>query len=309
MRVAALDLGTNTFRLLIADIVDGIPREVAREQIITRLGGGYEAESNRLNGEAINRAIEALVKFSGFIEKHKPQVVWAVGTEIIRRADNGDYFKNLVKERSGINIETIGPDKEAALAFSGISAYLPPGLNEYATLDIGGGSTEWTLADQSGRMSSWVSLPLGVVELAEKIIDGDPPSAESLLECEQRVSEAVVKAKDRLSVKKPVSAIIGTGGTATSLAIIDLGLEHYDARRVQNHRISFDEVRSLEDRLKKMAFEERANVFPLGGGREDVIIPGAIITRITLNIFEANELLVSDAGLLEGVLLGAVRSK
>lgn len=308
MRVAALDLGTNTFRVLIAD-VEGLSVSIlAKDQIITRLGGGYDSKANRLSSGGMSRSLAALKKFAKEIEKHRPEVVWAAATEIVRRAHNGDEFCKGVSRETGIEIEVIKPELEAALAFSGICAYIPSGIESpFVTLDVGGGSTEWAAGETGGRMIGWVSLPLGVVELSEKTIMGDPPTAGSLECAERQVWEAIEDVPLKVDLERPVEVVVGTGGTATSLAILDMGLTEYDVERVQNYRIPVERIEELERRLKGMTFKERAGLFPLTGGREDVIIPGTIVTRVSLKRFGARELLVSDAGLLEGLLLAAAQ--
>jgi exopolyphosphatase/guanosine-5'-triphosphate,3'-diphosphate pyrophosphatase len=125
MRTAALDLGTNTFRLLIADVEGNDIRTLAKDQIITRLGGGFDPERKLLSEESIARSLEALKRFALAIRKHKPEKVRATATEIVRRAENGNDFLKVARRKFGIKIETIPPEEEAALAFSGISAYLP----------------------------------------------------------------------------------------------------------------------------------------------------------------------------------------
>jgi exopolyphosphatase/guanosine-5'-triphosphate,3'-diphosphate pyrophosphatase len=156
-------------------------------------------------------------------------------------------------------------------------------------------------------MLGWVSLPLGVVALSEQVIMGDPPTAASLECAERLIWEAVEDVPPLLNVKPPVEVVVGTGGTATSLAVLDMDMKEYDEGKVQNHRVPTRRVEQLERRLKALTFKERAGMFPLTGGREDVIIPGAIITRVTLKRFGARELVVSDAGLLEGLLLATAK--
>ena len=306
MRVAALDLGTNTFRILIAEVADGSVQILAKDQIITRLGGGYDEKAGRLSDEGMERSLAALRKFAKEIARHKPEKVRAAATEIVRRAHNGGDFCKRVKRETRIEIEVIEAKEEAALAFSGISAYLPSSIESpFVTLDVGGGSTEWAGGEAGGRMIGWISLPLGVVELSEKTLMGDPPTAGSLECAERQVWEAIEEVPRNIGIEQPVEVVVGAGGTATSLAVLDMGLTEYDVDRVQNHRIPVKRIEALERRLGEMTFNERAGLFPLTGGREDVIIPGAIITRVSLKRFGAKELLVSDAGLLEGLLMAA----
>ncbi len=302
-RIAALDLGTNTFRILIADVGPDKPLAIAREQIITRLGGGYDPRSNRLDESSVARAMAAIDKFAAIIEKHKPHKIVPVATEIVRRAINGGDFTGPAGRRLGAEISVIEPQKEAALAFSGIRAYIPSCIREFATVDIGGGSTEWTAAGPSGKLNGWVSLPIGVVGLAENILEGDPPTKESLNRCEQTVRDKIKNVPGMTGLNDPVDVVIGTGGTATSLAVMDMELDRYDVEKVQNHRIPLERMEALKNKIFPMTLEKKSDIFPLEGGREDVIVPGIILTIETLKIFGARELMASDAGLLEGLLL------
>lgn len=305
MRVAVLDLGTNTFRLLIADVEEGrVIQTVAKEQTITRLGGGFDKERGLLDVKSIERSLKALKEFAHAIKEHKPKRVFAVATEIVRRAVNGGEFVERAKREADIEIEVIPAQQEAQLAFRGICAYLKDDIKgDVVTLDVGGGSTEWVRGNPHKGVKAWVSLPLGVVELAEKYLAGDPPTKDSVGKAEQKITEVVRTAGRNVSLKPAITTVIGTGGTATSLAVLDLGIDYYDEALVQNHCLSIEKVRALEKWLVGLKFSERARIFPLRGGREDVIIPGAIITRKTMEIFGARKLLVSDAGLLEGLLL------
>lgn len=309
MRIAALDLGTNTFRLLIADVVGQDMTVLAKDQAMTRLGGGYDKKKNLLSDEAIARSLAVIEKFGGVIAELKPEVVRAAATEITRRAKNGREFIRLAGEAAGIEIDTIPPDEEAALAFKGIASFLPDDFKgQFVTLDVGGGSTEWAFGDEKATMIGWTSIPIGVVELAEKTMMGDPPTAGSLECMERQVWESVENVPGTINAKLPLDIVIGTGGTATSLAVIDMGMDTYDEERVQNYRLSVEKIEAIEKRLKSLTFSERAKIFPLMGGREDLIIPGAVLTRITCQRFGAKELMVSDAGLLEGLLLSSGRN-
>ena len=245
-------------------------------------------------------------KFAAIIEKHKPHKIVPVATEIVRRAVNGSDFTGPAGRCLGAEISVIKPEKEAALAFSGIRAYIPSCTRDFATIDIGGGSTEWTVADPSGKLGGWVSLPVGVVGLAENVLEGDPPTKESLSRCEQAVRDKIADVPEMIGLNDPVDVVIGTGGTATSLAVMDMDLDCYDVEKVQNHSITLERTEALKNKIYPMTLEKKSGIFPLKGGREDVIVPGIILTIETLRIFGARGLMASDAGLLEGLLIDAV---
>ena len=303
-RIAALDLGTNTFRLLVAEVSPGEkPRAIKKEQIITRLGGDFDKKTGRISQEALKRAEAAFVLFAGTLRENPADSVIARATEIVRKASNGNEFLDMAGRLLGAKVKTLPPRDEAGLALKGILAYNPPVDGDFITLDIGGGSTEIAFVG-SGGLNGWISMPLGVVDLSERVFaDKDPPSAEARKRCEREARQILEEAREKLGAVEKVKTVIGTGGTATSLAVIDLGLSEYDENAVQNYCLSLEKIVELERRLVSLTFEERAGIFPLGGGREDVIIPGAIITRATLETFKVEKMLVSDAGLLEGLAM------
>ena len=303
-RIASLDLGTNTFRLLVAEVSPGEkPRTIKKEQIITRLGGDFDRKTGRISQEALRRAQAALVLFAGTLREYPADSVIARATEIVRKASNGNEFLDMACRLLDAKVKTLSPEDEAGLALKGILAYNPTVDGNFITLDIGGGSTEIALVGSDG-IKGWVSMPLGVVDLSERIFaDKDPPSAEARKRCEREVREILEEARGKLSAAEKVETVIGTGGTATSLAVIDLGLSEYNENAVQNYCLSLEKIVELERRLVSLTFKERAGIFPLGGGREDVIIPGAIITRATLETFKVEKMLVSDTGLLEGLAM------
>jgi len=258
----------------------------------------------------LKRAGEALRKFADILKEFPVDAVEACATEIVRRASNGKEFIEWASVLLGAEVKILPAEKEAVVALGGIMAYNPPVKGCFVTLDVGGGSTELVLADPSGY-ERWISLKLGVVDLAERVLgDGDPPSAGSIEKCEEIIRDKLLEARAVLNPPTDVEVVIGTGGTATSLAAVDLKLTKYDEDAVQNHRMSLEKIEEMASWLATLSFEERGAVFPLGGGREDVIIPGAIITRMCLETFGVGNMLVSDAGLLEGLALaGAEKSK
>ncbi len=297
-------MGTNTFRLLVARMdVNSRPLPVRKEQVITRLGGGFDRTGGRISEPALERAEKALEFFSQIIAEEKADSVVAAATEIVRRASNGPDFLDRAARILGAEVDVLTPEKEARLALRGIMAYTSPLQGLAVTLDVGGGSTELALADGVEPLD-WISLELGVVDLSERVLGkGDPPAAEALAECEKEIAASLEKAVDKFGKHARPGVLVGTGGTATSLAVIDLGQDEYDEAAVQNHAINRNRVGELERWLSTMTFEERAKIFPLAGGREDVIIPGGMITRVAMELFDIEEMMVSDSGLLEGLAM------
>lgn len=295
---AAIDLGTNTVRLLIgtADAQGVHPVLLKRE--ITRLGGGFRKTSG-ISREACERTIAALRLFAGEIEKHAVTRVRAVATSAVRDAVNGREFVAEVLERTGIMLEVIEGEEEGLLTLRSVISGLDEKSGDYMVFDIGGGSTEYTIATASSHIFT-DSLPLGVVRLTEGKVSVEAMS--------DKIERELARLKIRIERAGLISyldsaTLVGTAGTATTLAAIDLKLKTYDYRQVNNHILSKDAIQAIFDILLPLSPEERLHVAGLEKGREDLIIAGILVTLKTMDMFGFDRMKVSDFGLLEGVLL------
>ena len=295
--VAAIDLGTNTARLLIA--ARSPYRQLLLDRTITRLGGGFTRESG-LSEEAQQRSLAALREFARQIEVHRASRVRAVATSAVRDAPNGPAFCERVEAETGIVLEVIDGAEEAALTLAGVAAILDDASGELAVFDVGGGSTEYTLAVDARPLFSR-SLPIGVVRLTEGKVEVHA------MEDKIRRELAILKSdleSEGMSERFGRATLVGTAGTATTLAAIHLGMTEYDYRRVNNHTMPFSEVERIFEQLKPMAPKERLQVPGLEPGREDLIIAGALVVLTTMRVFGFDTFKVSDSGLLEGLILG-----
>ena len=295
--VAAIDLGTNTARLLIAD--RDPYRQILLCRSITRLGGGFTRERG-LSAEAQQRSLAALREFAGEISRHGAARVRAVATSAVRDALNGRQFCERVRSETGITLEVIDGAEEAALTLRGVASILDDKSEELAVFDVGGGSTEYTLAAELKPLFSR-SLPIGVVRLTE--------GKAGLAKMEDKISRELAVLKRELEGAALCdrfcrATLIGTAGTATSLAAINLGMEEYDYRRVNNHTMPLSEVERIFDLLKPLTPKERLEVPGLEPGREDLIIAGILVVLVTMRIFGFKNFKVSDSGLLEGLIPG-----
>jgi len=295
--VAAIDLGTNTARLLIANREPY--RQILLNRTITRLGGGFTREQG-LSEEAQQRSIAALKEFARQISLHGVARVRAVATSAVRDARNGRSFCDRVLAETGIALEVIDGTEEAVLTLRGVAAILDDKSGDLAVFDVGGGSTEYTLASAVEPLFSR-SLPIGVVRLTEGKV--------GLAQMEDKIRRelAILQgelAGEGLGERFSKATLIGTAGTATSLAAIHLGMEDYDYRRVNNHTMPFAEVERIFELLKPLTPEERLRVQGLEPGREDLIIAGILVVHLTMRIFGFDTFKVSDSGLLEGLILG-----
>ena len=265
---------------------------------ITRLGGGFTRETG-ISPEAKQRTIAALVEFSGDLERWEVARFRAVATSAVRDAVNGPEFCEEARTKSGIALEIIGGEEEGLLTLRGVRAGLDNPDGTLLAFDVGGGSTEYTLAKgDTPRFTR--SLPLGVVRLTE----GKPDLA-AMTDKVDRVLAALitVMAQAGIIVDPSCTLLAGTAGTATTLAAIDLGMTEYDYRRVNGHWLTRATVAAIFERLLPLTPEERLAVPGMEKGREDLIIAGALVTLKTLDHFGFSGMKVSDYGLLEGVLL------
>ncbi|MRR52920.1 MAG: exopolyphosphatase [Deltaproteobacteria bacterium] len=295
---ASIDLGTNSARLLIGftDPTNGI-RPLLLKRKITRLGGGFSKE-NGLSLEARRRSLAVLHDFALEIQRHGVSQIRAVATSAVRDAVNGNDFIAEVFQRTGILLEVIDGREEGLLTlrgiFSGIRAE-----GDVFIFDIGGGSTEYTLArDETPLFTK--SLPLGVVRLTEG--KRSIPAMEDKI---NRELEALLTnlAQAGYPACAPGTRLIGTAGTPTTLAGIDLGVTDYAAESVHGHVLSLEVVRNIYERILPLTPEQSLLVPGIEKGREDLILAGTLITLRTMERFGFDYLTVSESGLLEGLLL------
>lgn len=303
MRCAAIDCGTNTARLLIADREGDRIEPLLIERRIIRLGGGFTKERG-IAPDAWERGVETISSFARLIRHHGVSSLRAVATSAVRDAVNGEAFCRRVREVSGIELEVIDGAEEALLTLRGVGSAVSVTTPYRLVFDVGGGSTEYTLAEgEIPRLSE--SLPFGVVRLTEGT-GGDPSR---MREKVRRVLEPFARMVDALCARGVIRdrvTLIGTAGTATTLAAIHLQMKEYDWRRVNGHILPKRFIGEVYDRLLPLSPLQRLGVTGLEQGREDLIIAGMIITLETMERFGFDDMVVSDAGLLEGVLLSIV---
>jgi len=295
--VAAIDLGTNTARLLIAE--QAPYRQLLLKRTITRLGGGFTRERG-LSEEAQQRSLAALAAFAGEMERFQVTRVRAVATSAVRDAANGQEFCRRVQEETGISLEVIDGTEEAVLTLRGVASILDDKSGDLAVFDVGGGSTEYTLACGVEHVFSR-SLPIGVVRLTE--------GKSGVAEMEDKIRRELSGYRQELESaglgdRFAKATLIGTAGTATTLAAIQLGMTDYDYRKVNNHTLPLSEVERIFELLKPLTPQERLAVPGLEPGREDLIIAGTLVVLCTMRVFGFSTFKVSDSGLLEGLILG-----
>ena len=302
-QLAAIDLGTNTARLLIGSVTDG---QVSRDHLvrkITRLGGGFTKEGG-ISAEARLRTVAALKEFAVAIALFRPARIMAVATSAVRDAANGLEFCQEVLEETGIRLEIIDGELEGRMTLAGVLSGIDKIPDRLLVFDIGGGSTEYTLARGDDILFTR-SLPLGVVRLTEG--KSSPEAVAEKIERELQPLVAEMRAAG-FSAELSMATLLGTAGTATTLAAISRQLVDYDYRLINNYQLSMEEIRDILARLLPLSPRERLEqIVGLEQGREDLIIAGTLLTLKTMELFGPATLKVSDFGLLEGVLLELAR--
>lgn len=312
---AALDLGTNNCRLLIARRVNGSGGAAEFQVIdafsrIVRLGEGL-LQSGRLSDAAMDRAIAALGACADKLHRRGVTQVRSVATEACRRAENGPEFVRRVYDQTGLALDVITPAEEARLAVLGCQTLIDPKARRTLVFDIGGGSTEVVLLERvnggrnqfpSIRMDCWVSVPWGVVSLGEtEPLDAGSPThrLEAYGRMKARVAEHLVPLKARL---KGEVQLLGASGTVTTLASLNMGLPQYDRRQVDGSLASTSELVALSHDLAVKSPDERALIPGIGADRADLVVAGAAILEALIDLGCAPKLRVADRGIREGIL-------
>lgn len=301
--IAVADIGTNSTRLLIAQVDGGRVRELVRRAEVTRLGEGLE-RSGRLGEEPMERVHAVLAAYREQIDAAGAERAVAVLTSAVRDAANGAEFTAAVRERHALEARVIDGEEEAQLTYLGATSERDPAdPTPLVVIDIGGGSTELVIG-AGGAVEFHVSTQAGVVRQGERHLHGDPPPADEL-EALAADARAVLAAAVPAAVRARPRAVIATAGTATSLAAVDLELEPYDPSLVHGHVLSLARVRALRDRLAALPLAERQRVPGLPARRAATIVAGSVILLEALALFDAAEVEISEHDILRGAALRA----
>ncbi len=302
---AVLDIGSNTIRLLIAEVesADSFKR-VHYQHHIARLGEGLQ-QSGKLGEAGKSRALAVFREVIKVCESFAISAcdIRAVATAAVREADNGYDFVAEVSDKTGLNIQVISGDQEALLALKGAKLGLPQTVGQDMLLfDIGGGSTEFSRVVQA-KLQDSTSVKLGVVRLTELFLTSDPPSTTDY-HAMKKASEAFLKKVEDFwgEHKSLPKYLVGTAGTVTTLAAIAQNMRHYEAESINGYHMAASDFYDLRNRLKRMTNDERVNIPALEKGREDVIIAGLAIIDALFERWGYEEFLSVDSGLLEGLL-------
>jgi exopolyphosphatase / guanosine-5'-triphosphate,3'-diphosphate pyrophosphatase len=310
-RVAAVDCGTNSLRLLVADVDlgRGEVTDVARRMEIVRLGQGVD-QSGRLAPDALDRTIGVLRDYADIIDGSAAGAVRMVATSATRDASNAAEFTRRVKEVLGIAPEVLTGAEEAMLSFTGATAELAAGRDDgpFLVADIGGGSTEFGLGAaatgpagaHAGQAGQSVSVNVGCVRMTERHLHGDPPDRRQVADATADIDTALDLAAEAVAVRQ-ARTLIGLAGSVTTVAAIAMGLPAYDPARIHHARVSAADVREVTLSLLAQTRSSRAAIGVMHPGRVDVIGGGALVLDRIMQRFGFGEVLVSEHDILDGI--------
>jgi exopolyphosphatase / guanosine-5'-triphosphate,3'-diphosphate pyrophosphatase len=300
-RVAVIDIGTNSTRLLVADVAGGAVSQVERRSTVTRLGRGVDL-SGHLSGEAIEDVCAAIGSYVEIIEKLGPETVDAIATSAVRDADNGSAFVAELRERFALSARVLAGEEEARSTYLGATSEAPP-TEPTLVVDIGGGSTELVVGEGS-EVSFHDSLQAGVVRHSERHVASDPPTAGELEALADDVRGLI-----ETSVGTGVAAASGiaVAGTPTSLAAVELELEPYDPSRVHGHVLALPSIQRMLSRLASVPLAERVEIAGLHPDRAPTIVAGVVILVEVMRAFGLEEIAVSEHDILYGTAISASR--
>ena len=301
MRVAAIDCGTNSIRLLIADIDSEKLTDVVRMMTVVRLGEGVD-QTAQFSDAALERTFAAVDRYGELISQHKPEKVRFVATSATRDVSNREVFVAGIKQRLGIEPDVISGDEEAQLSFLGATADLVNEPNApiapYVVVDIGGGSTEFVFGTTSPEFAK--STNVGCVRMTERHLQSDPPTAAQIAGATADIDAAIELAHQTVPLEKAAS-LIGLAGSVTTVAALALKLDKYDAEKIHGSRISAAQVHEVTQKLLAMTRAERAALGPMHEGRVDVIGGGALVLDRIMTLGKFSEVVISERDILDGI--------
>jgi len=302
-RVAVLDLGTNSTRLLIADVQDGHLEELDRRTAVTRLGERVEA-TGRLQPAAIERVCETLVAYRRAIDERRVDRIESVATSAVRDATNGDELRATLRERFGLEARTLSGDEEARLTFLGATSGRSSGDASTLVIDIGGGSTEFVIGAPGEAPDFHVSTQAGSVRHTERHLAHDPPTTPEVRELRSDVRQLIERSV-RARVRARVTKGIAVAGTATSLAAIDQRLNVYDRSRVDGYELQRPACERMLAELAALPLERRREVVGLNPARAPTIVAGAAVLVESMEAFALERVETSESDILHGVAITA----
>ena len=304
MRVAAIDCGTNSIRLLIADIDGNNFREVVRDMEIVRLGQGVD-ETGQFHPDAIARTLAAVDKFAAEIAKRGVEKIRFCATSATRDATNRHLFVDGVCERLGIELEVISGDEEAALSFAGAIKDLDPSNGPFLVVDIGGGSTEFVFGTSTVEAAR--SVNIGCVRMTERHFASDPATPEQIEAARSDIQAAIAQAAAVVPITK-AKTLVAVAGTATTVAAAALDLPEYDRYAIHLSRISAQQTHDAATMFAASSREQRLALGYMHPGRVDVIAAGSLVLSEIMKATGASEFVASESDILDGMAFSLARN-
>ncbi len=304
MRVAAIDCGTNSIRLLIADIDGNNFREVVRDMEIVRLGQGVD-ETGQFHPDAIARTLAAVDKFAVEIAKRGVEKIRFCATSATRDATNRHLFVDGVRERLGIELEVITGEEEAALSFAGAIKDLDPSNGPFLVVDIGGGSTEFVFGTSTVEAAR--SVNIGCVRMTERHFASDPATAQQIELARTDIQAAIAQAAAVVPITK-AKTLVAVAGTATTVAAAALELSEYDRYAIHLSRISAQQTHDAATMFAISTREQRLSLGYMHPGRVDVIAAGSLVLSEIMKATGATEFVASESDILDGMAFSLARN-
>ena len=304
MRVAAIDCGTNSIRLLIADIDGNNFREIVRDMEIVRLGQGVD-QTGQFHPDAIARTLAAVDKFAAEIAKRGVEKIRFCATSATRDATNRHLFVDGVRERLGIELEVISGEEEAALSFAGAIKDLDPSNGPFLVVDIGGGSTEFVFGTSTVEAAK--SVNIGCVRMSERHFASDPATPEQIEAARADIQAAIATAAEVVPITK-AKTLVAVAGTATTVAAAALDLPEYDRYAIHLSRISAQQTHDAATMFATKTREQRLSLGYMHPGRVDVIAAGSLVLSEIMKATGATEFVASESDILDGMAFSLARN-
>ncbi len=295
-RVASIDIGTNTILLLIAEVDKGRVKPLFEMETVVRLGEKVQENGFLLN-EAMRRGLQTLSQYLEQCRAMEVQKLFAVGTSALREAKNSEDFLKLVAEKLDLSIDVISGEEEARLSFLAVAKDLREAANPFLVVDVGGGSTEFILGN-GDQVRQWISLPLGSVRFTEQFLHSDPVQENEYQKMERNISETLVD----IPHSDGSLFMVAVGGTATTLAAVELGLEEFVAEKIHHFVLKKETLKNQLLLYRTKPIEERKKIPGLPPARADVILAGAAILYLTMEELHCPSVLISCHGLRYGLI-------
>ncbi|MEV7329121.1 Ppx/GppA phosphatase family protein [Micromonospora sp. NPDC093244] len=304
--MAAIDCGTNSIRLLVADLPEASAgseaplTDLTRRMEIVRLGQGVD-RTGRLAPEAIERTRVALSSYAADIEKLGAERVRMCATSASRDAANADDFTEMVRATLGVEPEVVTGDEEARLSFTGAVRGLPSDAKEpFLVVDIGGGSTEFVVGDRAAGVRAAISVDVGCVRMTERHLAGDPPTPQQVAAAQADIAAAVDRALAVVPGRE-AATLVGLAGSVTTVVAIAQGLQEYDPERIHYARVSYEAVAGVTDDLLARTSAQRLEIPVMHPGRADVIGAGALVLRVIMERAGMPSVVASEHDILDGI--------